>query len=102
MQITVTWQGVITAAAFVAAVIALVANFSKVVRWVDRQAEQDKQIKELSKHHDEDIASIKSEQELLMHGILACLKGLSEQGCDGPVTETITEIETYLNQKAHK
>lgn len=102
MQITITWQSFITAAAFVGAVIALVTYFSKVVRWVDKQTQQDEEIKKLKQHHDDDMASIKSEQELLMHGILACLKGLSEQGCDGPVTETITEIETYLNQKAHK
>lgn len=102
MQITITWQSFITAAAFVGAVIALVTYFSKVVRWVDKQAKQDEDIKKLKHHHDDDMASIKSEQELLMHGILACLKGLSEQGCDGPVTETIKEIETYLNQKAHK
>ena len=49
MQITVTWQSVITAAAFVAAVVALVTYFSKVVRWVDKQNEQDEEIKKLAK-----------------------------------------------------
>lgn len=102
MQITLTWQGVITAAAFVGAVVALVTYFSKVVRWVDKQAKQDEDIKKLSKHHDDDMESIKEEQELLMYGVLACLKGLSEQGCDGPVTEAIIRFEKYLNQKAHK
>lgn len=102
MQIIVTWQSVITAAAFVGAVIALVTYFSKVVRWVDKQNEQDEEIKKLQKRHEEDVASIKEEQTLLVYGILACLKGLKEQGCNGPVTEAINKYEKYLNQKAHK
>lgn len=102
MQITLTWQSIITAAAFVGAVIALVSYFSKVVRWVDKQNEQDQEIQKLKKHHEDDIASIKEEQTLLVYGILACLQGLKEQGCNGPVTEAIGKYEKYLNQKAHK
>ena len=51
---------------------------------------------------DQDIMEIKQEQVLLIHGVLACLKGLKEQGCDGPVTSAITEIEVHLNKRAHK
>lgn len=102
MQITLTWQTIITASAFLGAVVAIVTYFSKVVRWVDKQNKQDKEIQNLKKLHDEDVTSIKEEETLLMYGILACLKGLSEQGCNGPVTEAIDKIEKYLNQKAHK
>lgn len=102
MNITITWQSFITAFAFVGAVIGLVTYFSKVVRWVDKQNEQDKKIQKLQKHHEDDIASIKEEQTLLVEGILACLQGLKEQGCNGPVTKAIEKYETYLNQKAHK
>jgi adenylosuccinate lyase len=102
MQITLTWQSIVTAGAVVGAIIALVSYFSKVVRWVDKQGAQDKDIKEIRKHHEEDMASIKEEQTLLVHGVLACLKGLSEQGCNGPVTEAIHQFEKYLNEKAHK
>lgn len=102
MEFTITWQTVITAAAVVGAVVALVTYFSKVVRWVDKQTKQDEDIKKLKKHHEEDIAAIKEEQTLLVYGVLACLKGLSEQGCNGPVTEAIGKYEKYLNQKAHK
>ena len=101
MQITVTWETFTIAAAVIGAVVALVTYFSKVVRWVDKQSKQDEDIKDLRKHHEEDMASIKEEQTLLVYGVLACLKGLSEQGCNGPVTETIIKIEKYLNQKAH-
>ena len=102
MQITVTWQSVITAAAIVGAVVALVSYFSKVVRWVDKQAKQDEKLDKLQSHHEEDIASIKEEQAVIVHGVLACLKGLREQGCNGPVKEGIAEIEEYLNKKAHQ
>ena len=102
MQITLTWQSIITAGAVVGALIALVTYFSKVIRWVDNQGKQDKEIKELRKHHEEDMASIKEEQTLIVYGVLACLKGLSEQGCNGPVTEAINKFEKHLNEKAHK
>ena len=102
MQIVLTWQSIITASAVVGAVIALVTYFTKVVRWVDKQTKQDNDIKALQKHHDEDMASIREEQALLVHGVLACLKGLKEQGCNGPVTKAIDQYETYLNKKAHK
>ena len=49
-----------------------------------------------------DIKSIKEEQSILTKGVLACLKGLKEQGCNGPVTEAIQDIEEYVNKQAHK
>jgi hypothetical protein len=51
---------------------------------------------------DSDIKSIKEEQSILTKGVLACLKGLKEQGCDGPVTDAINQIEAHLNEQAHK
>lgn len=102
MQITLTWQTIITAGAVIGALVAIVTYFSKVVRWVDKQGKQDADIQEIRRHHEEDMESIKKEQELLVFGVLACLKGLSEQGCNGPVTDAITKYETYLNEKAHK
>ncbi len=52
--------------------------------------------------NDKDIKSIKEEQSILTKGVLACLKGLKEQGCTGPVTEAIEDIEEYVNKQAHK
>lgn len=58
----------------------------------------------LSKHdkNHEEVKEIKEEQLILTKGVLACLKGLKEQGCDGPVTLAISEIEDHINKKAHK
>ena len=98
----ITWQSIITAGAVVGAVAALVAYFVKLVLWVNKQSEQDEAITNLEKHHNEDIDSIKQELTLLMFGIQACLKGLMEQGCNGPVAEAEDKFNKYLNQKAHK
>lgn len=102
MQFTITWQTIITASAVLAAVIALVGTFAKVVRWMDRQKKQDEDIKALRATHNHDMESMKQEQTLIVYGLLACLKGLKEQGCNGPVTEAINRIEKHLNQKAHE
>ena len=90
MQITLSWQMLLTATAIVGAVVAIINYIKKIFGWFDRQEKQDKEIKD-----------IKEEQAILTEGILACLKGLQEQGCDGAVTQTITKIENHLNQKAH-
>lgn len=102
MQITLSWQTLITASAVLAAIIALVGFFAKGVRWVDKQRQQDGDIKALRATHVADMDSIKQEQTLIVYGLLACLKGLKEQGCNGPVTEAINRIEKHLNQKAHE
>ena len=109
----VTWQTIITAAAVITALTVIITLFVKVVRFIDRQKEQDEEIKKLREKHNEDLEAVKKtehddvyamkqEQTLLVYGILACLKGLKEQGCNGPVTEAIDKIEKHINQKAHQ
>lgn len=102
MQITLTWQTLITAGAVLSATIALVATFAKLVRWMDKQNRQTYDIEELRQTHVSDMGAMKQEQTLLVYGVLACLKGLKEQGCNGPVTEAINKIEKHLNEKAHE
>lgn len=90
MTVHITVQGIITAAAFAAAILALAGYLFKAHDWVKKQSSQDGEIK-----------AIKEEQQLLTYGILACLKGLKEQGCNGPVTEAINKIDKHLNERAH-
>ena len=101
MTITLSWQTIITAGAVVGALATLITILVKFVRWVDRQKKQDDDLKDLRAKHDEDIGAIQEELTLLNYGILACLKGLKEQGCNGPVTKAIEKIEKHMNQKAH-
>lgn len=81
---------IITAASLLAAIGAIFSVIFAVYRWYLRQNRQDTEIEKL-----------KSEQCLLTYGILACLKGLKEQGCNGPVTEAIDKIEKHINKQAH-
>lgn len=102
MEITLTLDGIIKCAAALGASGALVGAAVKLVHWMDRQKQQDADIKALRDTHNDDIDAVKQELALIIAGQLACLKGLQEQGCNGPVTEAITAIEQHLNQKAHQ
>ena len=85
MEIITTVAGVITALGVIFGVL------FAVYKWYLKQEKQDT-----------DIKAIKEEQFLLTQGVLACLKGLQEQGCDGPVTSAIKQLETHINKQAHK
>ena len=61
------------------------------IKFVDRQKKQDKE-----------LAAIRKEQTLICYGVLARLKGLKEQGCNGPVTAALDKLEKHLNQAAHE
>lgn len=54
-----------------------------------------------SRRQHEELKAIRREQTLICYGLLACLQGLKEQGCNGPVTEAMNKIEEHLNQAAH-
>ena len=90
-MIPITGEAIIGVAAVLSAVIAIFGVIFAVYRWYLRQNRQD-----------DDIKSLKEEQTMLTYGVLACLKGLSEQGCNGPVSEAIGKIEQHLNQRAHE
>ena len=98
----ITVQGIITTAAFVSALAVIITLFVKVLRFIDRQKKQDGELVDIRNMHKSDMDAMKKEQTLLVYGILACLKGLKEQGCNGPVTEAINKIEKHLNESAHK
>lgn len=98
----ITVQDIITAAAFISALTVIITLLVKVLRFVDRQKKQDGELVDIRKMHKADMDSMKQEQTLIVYGLLACLKGLKEQGCNGPVTEAINKIEKHLNQKAHE
>lgn len=81
---------IIQAGEMVGAIALLGGGILTAYRWYLKQNKQD-----------EEIEKMKNEQCLLTYGILACLKGLSEQGCNGPVTEAINKIEKHINKQAH-
>ena len=81
---------IIMAGSLLTSVVVIFSAILAVYKWYLKQNRQDVEIER-----------VKSEQCLLTYGILACLKGLKEQGCNGPVTEAIDKIEKYINKQAH-
>ncbi len=105
-------QTIITAGAVLTALVAFVTLAWKLFQWINSVKELKQEVAELKTKHDADIKAIKEmhnhdnegiqeEQTLVVYGLLACLKGLAEQGCDGPVSEAIDRIEKHINKKAH-
>lgn len=84
-------QVIITIASVITALGVIFGVFTSFHRWYLKNEKQDTSIKD-----------IKEEQSILTKGVLACLKGLKEQGCNGPVTDAIHEIENHINKQAHK
>lgn len=91
MEVTISADGIIKLAALLAAVGGIGGLVVWCIKFVDRQKKQD-----------QELAAIRHEQTLICYGVLACLKGLKEQGCNGPVTAALGKMEKYLNQAAHE
>ena len=83
-------ETIIMTGSLLTAVVVIFSAVFAVYKWYLKQNQQDIEIER-----------VKSEQCLLTYGILACLKGLKEQGCNGPVTEAIAKIEKHINKQAH-
>ena len=112
MMIELTPQTLVTAGAVITAALLLIQRFAKGVRWFDQQEKQTTDIAALKAKHEADIKALKQalaedmrgineEQTLLTYGILACLKGLKEQGCNGPCKDALDKLNKHLNKNAH-
>lgn len=87
---TITAQGIITAGAVIAAIIAIVKYYNKVYDLVKHQKDQDS-----------DIKAIKREQTLMVYSMQACLDGLMQLGANHAVPEAKDKLSKYINQQAH-
>lgn len=106
--------GAISSIMVILGFIKLIYDFVK-KSTLDKINKNSQDIKELKKESEMEIKELKNEVEvikteikdgkeerlILVNGVLACLKGLKEQGCNGPVTEGIKQIEEYLMKKSH-
>lgn len=90
MAVTITAQNIITAAAVLTALGVICGIGLQCFRFVERDKRQSRELTE-----------IKEEQTIICFGVLACLKGMKEQGCDGPVEEALSKLEKHLNKAAH-
>lgn len=72
--------------------------------FADKFSKLDKRVTALEERMEQQEAEMGESVEerlILLRGLLACLEGLSEKGCNGPVTEMIGEIKEYLIKKTH-
>lgn len=85
------WQTIITAAAVVTGLTVLGTTAVKIVQfWLEQ------------KNQEQEIDHVKREMGLICYGVLACLDGLKQMGCDGNVTQAKNDLEKYLNKTAHQ
>ncbi len=96
-----TVNAIITAASLITAIAVICKYYNKAYKLIMHDAEQDKKIEEIEARHKADEKKTNEELCLVIYGVQACLKGLKEQGCNGPVTEAINKIDKHLNQAAH-
>ena len=89
--IVLTTDNIVAIAAVLSALFVIFGAVFAVYRWYLRQNKQD-----------EDIKALKKEVSIITVGLLACLKGLAEQGCDGPVTTGISQLEAFIHEQAHQ
>lgn len=80
-----------------------VARVEKEAKERDKELEKSlrDEINELKALHQSDQGGIQEELTLVVYSLLACLKGLQAQGCNGPVSEAVEKIEKHINKKAH-
>lgn len=95
----------------IGSITAIAVFFIAIFKWykshiTDKFTNIDREIamlKEIVKSQEKDIAESKEERLVLLKGLLACLKGLHDDlNCNGPVTQGIQELETYLINKSHE
>jgi len=84
-------QSLITAAALLAAVFALLGYYNKAHEWVLRQDRQDESVRQL-----------KEENALIVYALSACLDGLGQLGANHTVPTAKEKLDNYINQQAHK
>ena len=91
MNITITAQSLITAAAVLSAILAIAGVVFAVYRWYLKQNKQNDEIKK-----------IKTENTLICYGLSAALDGLMQLGANHSVTAAKEKLDKHLNQKAHE
>lgn len=105
MYIELSLQSVIAFCGAVSAVVGIVTGvvvwIVKGALWVKHQQEQDQEIQDLRDKHNADMAAMQEENRIIIEALLACLEAHHADGHNGPVTQNIANIKSYLNKTAH-
>lgn len=84
-------ESVISIAAVITAMGVIGGAVVAIIKFIERQKEQDKEIRES-----------KDERALLCFGISACLDGLIQLGANHTVPVAKDRLDKFLNKQAHK
>ena len=90
-------QTIITTAAVIAAIIAIVGYYNKVYSWVKHQEEQDKRMDKIERA----AATERKELTLIVYALSACLDGLVQLGANHTVPVAKDKLDKYINKQAH-
>ena len=91
-------QTIITTAAVIAAIIAIVGYYNKVYSWVKHQEEQDKRMDKIERA----AATELKELTLIVYALSACLDGLGQLGANHTVPVAKDKLDKYINKQAHQ
>ncbi len=90
-------QTIITTAAVIAAIIAIVGYYNKVYGWVKHQEEQDERMDKIERA----AATERKELTLIVYALSACLDGLGQLGANHTVPVAKDKLDKYINKQAH-
>ena len=76
--------------AAIAGSAAICGAIAAIVRWFERQAKQD-----------DDIKNIKKENMMIVSALSACLDGLTQLGANHSVTTEKEKLDRYILEQAH-
>ena len=77
-----------------ASVVSALGVLGGVVAYVARIIQRDKR-------QSETIKAMQEEITIICYGLRGALKGLIEQGCNGPCKDALDKLDKHLNKKAH-
>lgn len=86
-----TTSTIITIASLITALTVIASAVFKTHKWFLRQEQQEIEIKHL-----------KHEQRIICTGVLACLDGLEQLGCNHTTQSAKAKLEEHLNEVAHE
>ena len=90
-MITITINGIIKTVAFLVSFSALLGIIWRTFKKIDE-----------TNSNREEIERIKTEQQVICYGLLACLDGLKQLGANGNVTDAYNRLEKHINKQAHE
>ena len=91
-------QTIITTAAVIAAIIAIVGYYNKIHDWINHQTEQDKRMDKIERA----AATERKELTLIVYALSACLDGLGQLGANHTVPIAKDKLDKYINKQAHQ